>query len=227
MKRTVYLLFALLTISSSAFAQGFYFRGGLGYDFSMSGETSDGNGTPLSGSVKNGSYTQTYSINRVSFGTGLQANVAVGYMFTRNVGIDLGLEAILAPKSYSFSIDSVNYGGVESSLTYTQKANNPVFLVPALVMQTDNEKWNIYSRVGIVLPLSTAMTQDQIIQNLPGTGALTTDDFTFKMTNSFSVGFSGTVGVKCSITDRLKVFGEFNFFSLSVLTKTSDISAFS
>jgi Outer membrane protein beta-barrel domain len=221
MKRIITTVF-VLSIASAAMAQGFYLRTGLGYAFAQAGQTIDGTATPYNGSFNNN--TQAYSIKSASFSAGVQGYVGIGYMFNNNVGVQMDVNLGVSPKKYSFKADNVNLGGYTGSVTYKAQATSPVIMMPALVLQSGGDTWNIYSRFGLALPLDTKITQDQIQANAPNTGAPTVDDFTFTVTNSFSLGFAGAAGVRYKLSDRISLWAECSLLSMSVYIKKSELT---
>jgi outer membrane protein W len=223
MKKVLVTLFVLLFSGAAVFAQNFYFRAGLGYAFAQAGQSMDASGTPYNGSLSGA--TQTYDIKGASFSSGLQGQFGFGYMFNSNVGVQLDMNIGLAPKKYTFTADNVNLGGINGSVTIENKASTPVFLLPALVLQTGGDKLNIYSRFGLALPLNTKITHDEIQANAPGTGTLIVDDFTFTIKNSFSLGFAGAAGVKYNLNDRVSLWGEVSMMSMSVYIKQAQLTA--
>jgi hypothetical protein len=107
-----------------------------------------------------------------------------------------------------------------------QAANSPFFLMPSLVLQTGDQV-KIYSRLGLALPLSAGITQEQMLTNAPGTGALVTDDFTWQLKTSFSLGFTAAAGAKYQISDKISIWGELNFLSMSLYAKEQDLKSWS
>ena len=211
---------------SSASAQ-FFARVGFGYAFPQSGQTLDGTAQPYNGTITNTTLTQAYSIKSASFSAGMQMALGVGYMLSEHVGIQLDANIGLSTKKYTFTDQNVNIQGVQSNVDVVQQANTPFILSPSLVLQSGGEKLNVYSRLGIALPLNSKMTMDQIESNVAGTGAPTVYDFTFSVKNSFSPGFTAAAGVKYKLTDRLSLWGEISILSMSLYIKESDLTDFS
>ena len=226
MKKISCLMLALSAVAYTASAQ-FYINAGLGYAIPQAGQTFDGTGQQggYNGSVTYTTYTQVYSVKPASFNTGVHGALGIGYMFSDPVGVQLDGNVGLSTKKYTFSIENAPVGGVASNIDIVQRAKSPFMLVPALVLQTGGDKLNLYTRVGAALPVSTKITQDQIITNLPGTGATEVDDFTIKIKNSFSVGISAAAGVKYKLNERVSIWGEINMLSMSAYIKEADLTA--
>ncbi len=225
-KPSIHLLIVLLSIISvNSFGQGFYFRAGLGYAFAQAGQTIDGTGQPYNGTLNNA--TQATSIKSASFSAGLQGQLGFGYMVSEHVGVQLDANAGLSNKKYTLNVSNVTLGsGVPGSVSFVQHANSPLMLMPSIVVQSGGAPWNIYTRFGVAIPLNTQITYDEIQTNDPNTGALTVDDFTFKIKNSFSLGFAGAAGVQYKVNDRVSIFGELSLLSMSVYIKQKQMTKF-
>jgi outer membrane protein W len=223
MKKATFLLSVLFTSFITAQGQGFYLRAGLGYAVPQAGQVSDGNATPYNGTLNNTSSAQDYSVKTASFSAGALGNIGLGYMFNENIGIDVDAMFGLSPKKYTFTAHGVSIGGVASDYSVVQKAKTPIFFTPSVVLQTSGDNMNVYVRFGLVLPLKTLVTQDQIYTNLPGTGSIRTEDFTFEIKNSFSLGFAGAIGVKYRMGENVSLWGEVGIMSLSVLAKQGNL----
>ena len=235
MKKTVFVV-ALVVASVVGYAQEFYVRAGLGYAFPQAGQTVYNTPIPYYefASAYNGSRTynangtQTYNIKPSSFSSGLQTVLGLGYMFTPNIGIQLDAAIGISNTKYTFSDENIplmtSSGIVAYNITTVQQAKTPIFLMPSLVLQTNGEKLNAYTRFGIALPLNTKITQDQIASNALYTGALTVDDFTWQIKNSFSLGFTAAAGVKYKINDKVSIWGEVSLLSMSINTKEQNLT---
>jgi len=224
MKRVLLLLVFCLTASAVSKAQGFYVRMGLGYAVPQAGQTMDGTGTPYNGTTTVIDTNTAYSLKKASFSAGLHGSVGFGYMFNNHVGVDLMMDIGLSMKKLTYNDNNTVIDSVTSDLKIVQQAKTPVMIIPSLVLQTDGDVVNLYTRIGIVLPLGTKITQDQIITNLPGAGAVETDDYNWQIKNSFALGFSATVGVRYKLSDKFSVWGEAGFLSLAVLNNQATLT---
>ncbi len=234
MKKILSLAFIVTATVASSFGQELFLRLGLGYAFPQAGQSMydtpipyNGFPTGYNGSRNNTTSTETYNIKGASFSAGFQGILGLGYMFNNNVGVQLDGAIGLSPAKYTFNDNNVNLNTVASPLPGTistiQRAKGPFILMPSLVLQTGGNPWCIYTRLGLALPLNTKITQDQVISNAPGTGAVTTDDFTWQITNSFSLGFTAAAGLKYKINDRVSIWGEVSILSMSVYAKEQDL----
>jgi opacity protein-like surface antigen len=229
MKKLIITVF-ILSIAFSGFAQGFYLRLGLGYAFPEAGQTLDGTGTPYNGSLTNpasgASYPQNYNIKSASLSAGLQGAIGLGYMFTDHVGLQLDAGLGLATKKYTYDDQNANLGsGVIGDVSVIQQAKSPFMVTPSLVLQTGGNPWNIYARMGIAVPVSTKIAEDQVITTGAGTTGFEIDDYTFSIKNSFSLGFAAAAGVQYKLNDRVSIFGEVSLLSMSVYIKQETLTA--
>ena len=240
MKKIATLALILLATTGKASAQ-FYFRAGLGYAFPVAGQTVYNTGIPYyefpsaySGTrTINASGSETYNIKPISFSSGVQSVLGLGYMFTENIGFQVDAGIGIANPTYTFTDQNVplNYSNgstvvtIVSNVSTTQHAQTPFFLMPSLVLQTNRDKLNVYTHFGVVLPLNTKITEHLIISNAPGTGSLSTDDFTWQVKSSFSLGFTAALGLKYNISDRVSIWGELSLLSMSVYTQEQNLQS--
>jgi hypothetical protein len=228
MKKCCIVLLALIG-TVQGFSQGFYIRAGFGWAFAHAGQTMDGTATPWSGTSINSSIGKTdylsYNIDRISLNSGPQASVGVGYMFTPHLGVDLAFTGALSTTEYSYTLKGESVGGIESDITIINKANNPLVLTPSLVLQSGC-KVNVYSRMGLAVPLKTTVRQDQIITNVPGTGAVTETDFLLEFHNNFSLGLSAALGASYKTSSGIGIWIEASLLSLPVYTKDAEVVDF-
>ena len=225
MKKLLLPFFALIACTSVSHAQGFYFTGGLGYTVPSASQMNDNYGMPFNGTITPSAGVEHYSIKGASFSAGVNGQLGIGYMFNENIGMEVVSRQVLAPKKYTFTYYNFDYGGVTSDLSIVQQADLPTFLIPSVYMQTKGDPLAFYMKVGVVLPTWANITMDQIITNVPGTGAITTKDFTFSLTTSTSLGFAASAGLIYRASPKFDVFGELGFMSLTVLAKQQTLEA--
>lgn len=226
MKRITTIALALIMWGGSAHSQHWYVRAGLGYAVPQAGQSLDGMGQAYNGRVTNGNTVTKYDIKSASFSAGLNATASIGYDFGKYIGAELGFIAGAANKEYSSTEGNVNIGGVAYNLTTTHRANGLLLLVPTMVLHTDHNLVNMYMRMGPVLPLSNGLLQEQTQNNLPGTGANTVYGFTVEIRNRFSVGGMAAMGTQYMLNDRMSLWGEVSFLSLSSYIKESELTEF-
>ena len=199
-----------------------YIRVGLGYGFVHPGQT-DINGAGINGSETLTGNSLSVERKRGSFGTGLYADFAAGYMINRNIGVELGVHAILAPTTYTYKgfVPQYNYS---RSFVREMQADLPVYLIPAVVLTT-GDKLQFYGRAGLVLPLSNKLTVNET-QAGYSSPFQTTDVITTEIKNHFSIGFRGAGGMAYVLNKHLSVWGEISAISRNAYIKRSEITAY-
>jgi opacity protein-like surface antigen len=233
MKKTA-LLFVALSAAAMAQAQNqeWFFRAGLGYALPMAGQSlSAGDGLPYNGSLTNGT---DYSIKNASFSAGTSLHVGLGYMFNRNIGVQVDAQVGVAAKTYTLDDNNVavTYGSGSSAATIasdvqvTHQANTPVNIIPSLVMRLPSDPWTVYTRVGVVLPVSNDITREVTIRNRPGTGASTVQTESWKLSSTFSPGLTAALGVQYAINEHVSIWGEISGISMSMYIKQADLEQF-
>lgn len=227
------MLVALLwfAVHEKVNAQGWYIRGSIGYAIPQAGQVVDGTGTPYNGTINNttgitGALT-SYNFDRSTFTGGSHLVLGVGYMFNEHVGLDLSASFGLSNQQQTFNDNNVVLDSIPSNVQVLQHAQTPVMLMPALVIQSSGEKVQLYTRAGLAIPLRTQIQQDQLITNLPGYGAVETDDYSFKVTNYFSMGITAALGVQYKLNDHSLAYFEASLLSLSVFIKEADLTSVS
>ena len=212
----------LSLMAATGFAQELYVNFGLGYAVPQAGQTLDGTGTPYNGSLNATTFTAAYNMKIASFTSGVNGTIGMGYLFNDHVGIQLDAAFNLSGTTYTFNNENVSYGGYQATESITQQAKTALLLMPSLVLQTGGDKpWNLYTRFGLAIPVSTRIIQDQTFYVA---AVAETDDYTSKITNSFSMGFTGAMGLKYRVNDRMSVWGEVSLLSLSQFIKESNLT---
>lgn len=230
-KALFYLSVIVLFGTGSLQAQNLYVRAGAGYAFPHAGQVSGmstGTQTFLSyinGSLSTGGSSGTeFKIKKSSFSSGVYVRLAGGYMFTRNVGLDLEGSVNLAPNEHTFTTNT-NSPGITYTTTYTQKAKTPVLLTPAIVLQAGPENVNVYTRVGIVLPLSTSTEENYTTRYNDSSNRTTAIKSELK--TRFALGLSAALGAKWKIAKILSIWSEMSLLSMSLYARQSEITEYS
>ena len=213
----------------TAHAQEFYVRAGLGYAVPQAGQSIAGQEWPYNGTISN---MVNYDIAGASFSSGIQSYLGFGYMFTPHIGAQLDASIGLSNTTYSFRDNNVtvNYTGgtsILSNVVITTRATTPVNLMPSMVLQTGGDVWNIYSRMGLALPLNSKIERERSITNAPGTGSTRTTTETWEVKSYFSLGFTAAAGVQYKVNNKMSIWGELSLLSLAPYIREADLKAYS
>lgn len=211
MKRKLISITTLLLLGFSTSYAQMYVRAGLGYGFSTSKEVFGTSSTTTTSSSSDKLVANTS-------GAGLQIGAAFGYNFSKNLGLDLGVQYLMGAKQTI--TDTYNGQSTTTTTTQTTKANQ-IRLMPALVVSTGGEKIEPYARMGLILPLGgtinteikNKLASDEIIQNVKTTGV-------------FSLGWHSAMGVNYYLNEKMAIFGEVGLQSLSIGAKKSVVTKY-
>ncbi|MBS1687993.1 MAG: hypothetical protein JSS96_04665, partial [Bacteroidetes bacterium] len=193
-----------------------YGRIGAGYAFTQAGQINSLLGTPYSGNSTfdaTGRTETSFNYKKASMNAGVNAAIAAGRMLGPHIGLELAVQFNVAPSKYTFNGQNLPIagGGVVDATTINQ-AKFPIFLIPAVVFQSQiHNMLEGYGRFGLVLPLNT-----KVNTSVSTYGQL---EYTSVQSARFNLGFSGALGLKYALRSGLRVWGEFNVMSLSVYTK--------
>lgn len=231
-------LFALTLLSfvlcPHAEAQkGWYLKAGAGYAFPTAGQTVDNNGTPYGGTVNIVNNTAgnsfTYDVKRVSFSSGMQGTVGLGYMFNKNMGFELAANLGIAPMKYKLTYAEDGVPPVYNYGTSTQYANFPITMMPAFVLQATEKKVTLFARGGLAIPFSKKLINDLKTKDHyssdPNEPVLERN-ITLELETRFGIGFSGAMGAKYKIGKTLTVWAEGALLSMSLYAKQQNITSY-
>ncbi len=213
----------ITTTTTQLKAQGFYIKEGIGYALPMPGSTKDQLGNVLNGTIVVGSSATGYQIKNASFSSGFHEMIGGGYMFSKNIGVELNADILLVRTKYTIDEIGITSNNTPANLSITRQANASITFMPAMVMQTSGNKITGYMRMGLLLPVSTSIERHNIYSY--NTGQV--DDNYWKDKNSFSLGFAGATGIKYKCTSNFALWAEVNLQYLSISRKESDLVGFS
>jgi len=193
----VVILFALIMSTSSIYGQGGYLNISAGYGFQMS-----------SGNLGNfyifrtTNSSNTYKQVNLSLGKGFNFGGAVGLMFNKNIGAELGITYLIGAKSKAQ--DSYIGGQTDYKLSARMLRINP-----SLVISAGYKVINPYAKMGVLIGLGSV--NEEIVDNAGG-------DLTegkIKMNGRFALGANAGVGLLCKLNKRFYLFGELNMINMS------------
>jgi hypothetical protein len=246
MKKTI-LSVAMLGIALNLFAQDqakvknshAYIRVGGTYAFPHAGQTSIDQSqfiqgkfqtteTPTSG--PDPIYTDTWDLKKASFGAGITAVLAGGYMFTNNIGIEVAASIGLSQKKYTFddafSYQSTSGGTINDHVKGTFYQKRPVLIMPSVVLQTGGQKLNVYSRIGIALPVAGKFIMDYERYAFATAGSILYS-WSYETKTRFALGMQGALGAQVRIAKKISLYLEANGVSLNAYAKTQKMTKFS
>jgi hypothetical protein len=178
MVRTRVLIAALVCVILRAYgghAQGLYVTAGVGYSF--------GAGTQSVGtSYTSGGPSESREGNYGSYGEGFKFGASGGYMFSRNLGAELGLSYWLGQ---AFELTDTQ----QSYVSHDKKSGAGFVGAPSIVLSLNLDPVNPYARFGLVIGV-LKMTEELRYQM-----SNETDEVTNEETGNLAFGYAGALGI--------------------------------
>lgn len=195
--------------------KGFYATVQSGYNF---GTGQSNFGTAFSFQTGNGIQTSANSasseIPKINLGKGFNAQVAFGYMFTKSIGLELGVNYLLGGKEKTAS----------SSYTGEFRSNdisaNMIQIKPTVVIRAGYEKINPYAKIGLVAGFGKIEME---IEQYDGTNLFNS---IIELDGGMALGFHSSLGSLYKINNRFSLFGELNLVSLTYSPEKGRITKF-
>lgn len=151
-------------------------------------------------------------------GGGWAANVTIGHMFNKNIGIDATFTIAQHPEQLDARIDIVGYTASQKTST------NAAYFAPHLVMRSSKGKFGVTGKAGLFIPfygktVSNADIRDKsgrMMQTLMGlpiqplAGGLLDLTFKAKTITSYNptVGVSTSIALDYLLNDRVRLFAQ-------------------
>lgn len=195
---------------------GVYLRVGVGYSFPQAGDY-------ISGTETSTATSYSSDLKKGSYGSGFNAALAGGYMFSPNIGVELAVGAGIAPKKYT--MEYTETGANAGTMTNVTYAKMPIMIMPSLVLSTGHTGVEAYTRVGLAINVAGKLINEfEAIDrsNTPDVIVTMTEEYTPKL----GIGLQGALGVKYHVNDMLGIYVEANGLSMRVDMKKSEVTAF-
>ncbi|MEZ5017940.1 MAG: DUF2715 domain-containing protein [Flavipsychrobacter sp.] len=229
--KKLFTSFLLLATTMTLQAQEFYLKAGVGYAFPHAGQAVTESGIPYSGKAQyvSGSTTPaTFEAKKISFAPSVPVSIGAGYFFTKNIGLEVNVIIGAGTKEHTSSITfpSSTQAGINITQVQNLKAATPILAAPSLVLRSKGQKAYIYTRAGIVLPISVRIkeTFTQTHTHIAST-AKTKYEGAYETKTMFSIGYSGALGASLKVVEKVRVFGELALQSMSVYAKERELTS--
>ncbi len=221
MKKIMLLFVAAGALSTMpAYSQGLYVKLGAGYALPMGNQEFLANDLTVTGTSINETQVRT------SYGKGFIPTLGVGYMFNEFIGIEVAASYLLGSATEAEQSGPLLPGVDNMTINASSKATG-INLLPALKLQAPlNEKLQLYSRTGLVVPLGGKIITD-ITSSVTQDGLTSNTDQTREVKGNMTVGLAGALGLNIAINDRLSVWAEANGQMLNVWAKSAEVTAMS
>ncbi len=214
MRRIILISIMTIALIGSSFAQGIYFRVGSGYGFPAA--TSQIGENYLHSSVYDGNiFTDDYSTEVVtaSYGAGVNFNIAFGYKFNENFIFDFNVIYLAGRKFETSNIQKYEDLGYTTldKLTVSSKSSG-VYFNPTLIFSAGFGKYAPYGRFGVIVASPKVVEDETFYSN--SDGEITTE-LRWEYSGGAALGYQAAIGMNWEISDRLDIFTEVNFVSMT------------
>jgi hypothetical protein len=200
-----------------SFGQGLYFKAGGGY------------GLPLASQVIGTNYLRTqpatgpdtYSEEnvRASYGAGMNISLGGGFMFNENIGFDLGVQYQKSKKIETSDINlEIGFGKEEDVITHQ---SSTLFINPSFVITSAKGSKMPYGKFGFLAGSPKIKLQESYYYDLDGTERQAREWETKK---GMAFGLQGTVGVNWVLKEKLDLFTEMSFVSMTFYAKERELT---
>jgi hypothetical protein len=205
MKKIYLMVLAICMMAGTLNAQKAYIRlgvgGGVGLKQYEGGTWADETHTSTSDNLV---------IKSMGLGSGFNANLAFGFMFSKYVGVELGINEFigLVNKIHGTSTNGGNDNSSDSKLSGMM-----LQIVPAIVITPGLEKLNPYARFGMsvgILP-SVVMKNNSTFTGGESFKATSSAESNIKLYGGIALGFTAAGGIDFNLSEKLAFFGEFVF----------------
>jgi hypothetical protein len=201
---------ALFSLSSNSYSQGFYINGLIGYNFSVNGELLFTKSTSSGTEYIYGSY-----------GEGVGYGIGSGYMFNKNIGIEL---AVLLSDGKDYEVSQSNYYNANYySSSKAIKGGNMVRMIPGIKI-THGDVFKLYARFGVTFSLWKEVnisSEAQLVNN----GIITNWNTSEKYSKGESFGISASFGVEYVLSKSFSLLFELNSLSQSWKPEHAEVTA--
>jgi hypothetical protein len=136
-----------------------------------------------------------------AYGTGGNVTLAGGYMFSKYVGVELGIRDFWGLKK----TQQFTYQGVEGGSSNTTYKRNVMSLqiIPSIILTPGLENWNPYARFGLSMGVYNTVTETET----NNTGNVETIS-KGKYSGGFPLGYSAALGLEYKLSGSISLTAE-------------------
>jgi opacity protein-like surface antigen len=205
------VIFVISLFTTNLFAQSGYVSFNLGYGLGTSSQNIgiyNYTSTTISGTNPSSSINKE-QVN-VSLGQGANIGCTFGYMFTKNVGAELGISYFIGGSSTMQEVTTSIAGSskISSTTDYSFSANMLRFN-PSVVLITELEGINPYAKFGFLIGTGSITEEKSITSS--GILAFTKT----KLNGGMAFGFTASVGAMYNLSKNISLFGELAMINMS------------
>jgi hypothetical protein len=182
-------------------------------------------GVPYAGGVTPGNtFNQS---QRVSFNSGVRANIALGFMFNSYVGFEVAGNVGVTSDPYTATITGAQTSGYGTDVKVTATSKYSTLITPSLVFHyITGVRSHLYAKVGAAVPIMSDITYDGETRTVDGAGNSIFYNSKSVVTTQPFVGFSGTFGGYTMVNKNFRLYLDINYTSLNLYAKELAVKEF-
>lgn len=254
MKNTILFCLSILT-SLCAFGQdkGFYLKPSGSYflkvtpvEFPNVGPLQPRNveGYLVAPSAENPSGSQVITSTETitgSFGQGWRVGVAGGYAFSKYISLELSVNYFQSEEKRMTRQYMLDFNRTATALNLEAKGKVNAFdIAPSVVFWLGNEgAFKPYARIGAIVPVHGRLKITTTILDKYGltraeqnaSGPVTINNINLEQKDEIhpraTVGFTGALGFKTALSERVSFFAEVEYRNISVSSKEKEVTEYS
>jgi len=222
MKKVIISSILVIVLSGTSIAQGIYIRAGAGYGLPVA--------TTLIG--ENYLHTVVYGGNTVtddyssevvsaSYGAGANFNFAVGFKFNENLILDFNVQYLAGRKFETSSIYTVEDIGFSGRAEETNSST--LFINPSIIFSAGFGRRAPYGRFGIIAASPIITEDNYFYYDIDG---INETDISWKYGGGLAIGFQTAIGMNWKINDRLDIYTETSFVSMTYYAKEANMTEY-
>ncbi len=220
--KNIFLILSLFYFGLQANAQKFYVNFNTGYALKMGSRVGGGFIEFMNVSYK--SNVEYDKLIYYSLGKGIQANISLGYMFNKYIGLDMGLSYIYGSKYKAEWKSDIPLSDYSETYMYGREIN----INPSLILSTDfKKKINFFAKFGVVGAKPVVFIdskQDEGDYPDPSIRQITIQKF--KLNGGLSIGASACAGVKYTASEKLAFTFDISYQVLSYAPKKGKMTEY-
>ena len=209
---TLAIITLMLTTQMNAQSdKGLFFSINGGYNFSSASQNLGSNSTFTTSSIATTSSTELVS---GSFGKGLNFGGAIGYMFNKNIGAELGINYLIGGETKNSDITNSPNNITNDETKYSSKM---LQFRPTIILTAGMDKINPYAKFGMLIGSGSFNISDNSTESSTFGNTTTTEtkEKAYKYDGDLAVGFQSALGLSYNVNEKIAIFGELNLVNLS------------
>ena len=202
-----------------------YINVGAGYAIPGARATNVIVGVPYAGGVTVGNtFNQP---QRVSFLSGVRANLAIGFMATQYVGFELAGNVGVTSDKYTMTLAGPSVSGFGSDVNVTASSKYASLVTPSIVFHyLTGIRAHLYAKIGAAIPLMSDITYVGETREVDPSGNSIFYNSTSVVTPEMFVGLSGTLGGYLMVSENFRLYMDLNYTSLSMYAKDISVTEY-